>query len=103
VLQEDDLADEIAECILASSIGLALVSSSPRSNLSAGRLLNLKDRLSSEALQATLKVFRIKPPTGAVKEEEKGISPQLSSYIIVMCIYYDLNKLVRVLLYLQGF
>ncbi|KAF6020559.1 hypothetical protein EB796_021127 [Bugula neritina] len=43
----------------------------PRSNLSAGRLLNLKDRLSSEALQATLKVFRIKPPTGAVKEEEK--------------------------------
>ena len=69
MFQEDDLADEIAECILTSSVGLALLSVDPDTKLNKKRYLCLKDRLSSKALQATLRVFRIQPPSLGEQDE----------------------------------
>ena len=52
----------IGECVLSSAVGLALCSTEPSVKISRSRFLNLRDRMSSEAMQATIKVFRIKPP-----------------------------------------
>ncbi|XP_067942107.1 uncharacterized protein [Watersipora subatra] len=62
ISNEDDLAEVVAECILASAIGLALLSSDASIKISRSRFLNLRDRMSSEVMQATMKVFRISPP-----------------------------------------